>query len=258
MTENSNQETVLLLKDISKSFGGVDAVCNVNFAMKYGENCALIGPNGAGKTTLFNLITGEIQADKGGICLFENDITNTHVQHRNMLGMGRTYQISNLFLKLTVKESLFLALWEKRGKRSLPIFRPWSKYTMESEQAREFAHMIGLESRLETTVEKLSHGERRKLELGIAIASKPKIILMDEPTAGLSSTERISIIKLITKLTSKMMILLIEHNMLVVHSIVNRVIVMDRGFIIADGSPKSISSDKQVQKIYMIEPEGKN
>ena len=258
MTENSNQETVLLLKDISKSFGGVDAVCNVNFAMKYGENCALIGPNGAGKTTLFNLITGEIQADKGGICLFENDITKAHVQHRNMLGMGRTYQISNLFLKLTVKESLFLALWEKRGKRFLPIFRPWIKYTMESEQAREFAHMIGLESRLETTVEKLSHGERRKLELGMAIASKPKIILMDEPTAGLSSTERRSMIKLITKLTSKMMILLIEHNMVVVHSIVNRVIVMDRGSIIADGSPKSISSDKQVQKIYMIEPEGKN
>ncbi|MEA2015623.1 MAG: ATP-binding cassette domain-containing protein, partial [Actinomycetota bacterium] len=162
------------------------------------------------------------------------------------------------FLKLTVKESLFLALWEKRDKRSLPIFRSLSKYTMENEQAREFAHMIGLESRFKTTVEKLSHGERRKLELGMAIASKPKIILMDEPTAGLSSTERTSMIKLITKLTSKMMILLIEHNMVVVHNIVNRVIVMDRGSIIADGSPKSISSDKQVRKIYMIEPEGKN
>jgi len=258
MTENSNQETVLLLKDLSKSFGGVDAICNVNFAMNYGESCALIGPNGAGKTTLFNLITGEIQADKGSVYLFGNEVTNAHVQHRNMLGMGRTYQISNLFLKLTVKESLFLALWKKRGKRSLPIFRSWSKYTMESEQAREFAHMVGLENRFETTVEKLSHGEQRKLELGMAISSNPKIIFMDEPTAGLSSTERISIIKLITKLTSKMMVLLIEHNMLVVHSIVNRVIVMDRGSIIADGSPKSISSDKEVQKIYMIEPEGKN
>jgi len=258
MAENSNQETVLLLKDLSKSFGGVDAVCNVNLTMKYGESCALIGPNGAGKTTLFNLITGEIQADKGSVYLFGNEITSAHVQRRSMLGMGRTYQVSNLFLKLTVKESLFLALWEKRGERSLPIFRSWSKYTMEGEQAREFAHMVGLENRFETIVEKLSHGEQRRLELGMAIASNPKLLLMDEPTAGLSSTERISVIKLITKLTSKMTVLLIEHNMNVVFSIVNRVIVMDRGSIIADGSPENISSDKQVQKVYMIKTEEKN
>jgi len=253
MTEKSNQKAALLLKDVSKSFGGVDAVCNVNLAVKCGESCALIGPNGAGKTTLFNLITGEIQADKGTICLFGSDVTDSSVQQRSLLDMGRTYQISNLFLGLTVKEGLFLASWKKRSKRLLPILRSWSKYAMEREQAREIARMIDLENKFETLAEKLSHGEQRQLELGIAIAPKPKIVLLDEPTAGLSSTERISMIKLIIDLTSKMTVLLIEHNMSTVFSIVNRVIVMDRGFIIADGSPEEIRSDKQVQQIYMIE-----
>lgn len=259
MTKKSDQSIFLSLQGVSKSFGGVDAVRNVSLVVKEGEIHALIGPNGAGKTTLFNLITGEIQLDKGLIELFGTDVTHGSTQLRNILGLGRTYQLSNLFLKLRVKENLFLASWGKRSKRLIPMFRSWMRDTVTCDRVRKVAEMVGLKNRLEIMAEELSHGEQRQLEIGIAIASNPKILLLDEPVSGLSSTERLFMIKsIVDHLSKKMTILIIEHDMSTIFSIASKITVMHGGTIIAEGSPEEIRSNKHVQQIYMVEPRMKS
>jgi len=152
----------LELKKISKSFGGVDAVRNVNLVINRGESRALIGPNGAGKTTLFNLVTGEIRVDAGQIILFDRDLTQQPVQKRIGLGLGRTYQISNLFMELTVRENLSLASWKKTREKSpslfSTLFRPWDSFRNQWGHAESVAQRIGLEDKLDVPVSQLSHG----------------------------------------------------------------------------------------------------
>lgn len=255
----SDQSIVLLLQSVSKSFGGVDAARNVNLAVREGEIHALIGPNGAGKTTLFNLITGEIQAEKGRIKLFGTDVNHSSIQLRSVLGLGRTYQLSNLFLKLSVRENFFLASWGKRSKKLTPMFRSWMRDTVTCKRVREVAGMVGLKNRLEILAEELSHGEQRHLEIGMAIACNPRILLLDEPMAGLSSTERARMTRLIGKhLSKRMTILLIEHDMSTVFNIASKITVMHEGSIIAEGDPEEIRSNRHVQQIYMVEARAKS
>ncbi len=251
----SDQQPALSLQSVSKSFGGVHAVVDVNLNVLQGERHVLIGPNGAGKSTLFNLITGEIFRDRGEIFVFEHNLSHEPVQRRISEGIGRTYQTSSLFTNLTVEENLFLAVW-KQGKppsgRLAALFRPWRKYRDQCSQALEFAGQVGLDKKKDVVVSELSHGEHRQLELAITLAHQPKILLLDEPMAGLSANERTFMTKLILGLSSSITVLLIEHDIDIAFRIADTVSVLHQGQIIARGTPSAIRENSQVQEIYTL------
>ncbi|UCF91550.1 MAG: ABC transporter ATP-binding protein [Desulfobacterales bacterium] len=244
----------LVLKNVSKSFGGIVAVDKVDLTVMLGESRALIGPNGAGKSTLFNLVTGEISLDEGRILLFGKDLTHEPVQKRIASQLGRTYQVSNLFSQLTVQENLFLAAWQKWRKVSLTatLFRSWRKFDNQRRHVLEIAHRVGLADRLEVKVDELSHGEHRQLELGLTLAHEPKILLLDEPMAGLSAAERRFMTELIMGLKPEITVVIIEHDINVAFSIADQVSVLHHGAIIAEGSPAQIEKNPEVQQIYTV------
>jgi branched-chain amino acid transport system ATP-binding protein len=248
--EKSNQKHALVVTSVSKSFGGVQAVRSVNLAVPIGERRALIGPNGAGKTTLFNTIAGELVPSEGKIEIFDIDITRKSTQERANLGLGRTYQISQLFLDLTVEENLFLAGSGGKGK-AFRFFRPWKKNTSERDWAREVADQVGLLTHLNARVSELSHGLQRQLEVGMAIAMRPRLIMLDEPAAGLSPSERVILKDLIKKLPASVTLILIEHDMEIVLDIADRISVLYHGSVIAEGTPAEIRSNQEVQKVYL-------
>jgi len=257
MKAYDSQTNDLNMKNVSKNFEGVDAVKDVSLVLRKRESCAIIGPNGAGKTTLFNLITGEVRVDKGRIMLFGIDITDSPIQKRSELGLGRTYQISNLFLALTVEESLFLALRDRKWSNLKGLsyaFKSWKRFKGQRSRVEEVAQSVGLAEKLDFVVSDLSHGQQRQLELGIAIASDPKIILLDEPMSGLSSEERNSMKLLIKKLASERTTLVIEHDMDFAFSgIFEKIIVLHQGSIITSGDPEEIRTNEDVKKIYNIQ-----
>ena len=241
---------VLTVTGASKYFGGVGAVNRVDLTLTSGERRALIGPNGAGKTTLFNLITGELPLDRGNVLLFGTDITYLSVQKRKNLGLCRTYQISNLFLRLTVDENFYLAV---DGSRFPNPFHSWKKDMARRERAEEACRRVGLENRFQSPADQLSHGERRQLEVGLALATNPKLILLDEPCAGLSPNERRNMMVLISRLDPEMTVLLIEHDMDIALGVTDYVTVLNEGSVVAEGNPEAIRSNELVQRIYMGE-----
>ncbi|MBK5107550.1 MAG: ABC transporter ATP-binding protein [Anaerolineales bacterium] len=245
-----NQKHALSVNGISKSFGGVHAVRTASLAVPVGERRALIGPNGAGKTTLFNLITGELKPDTGDIKIFGRDITKKSVQYRSRLGLGRTYQISQLFLEMTVEENLFLA-GKASKKFGFQFAKPWREYANDRTWAYEVAEQVGLEEHIDQTVSKISHGLQRQLEVGMAIAMRPRLIMLDEPAAGLSPSERVILIGLIKKLPEDITLVLIEHDMEVVLEIAEQITVLNRGSVIAEGSPQEIKQNQEVQDVYL-------
>jgi branched-chain amino acid transport system ATP-binding protein len=248
--EKSDQKHALEVMSVSKYFGGVQAVRSVNLSVPIGERRALIGPNGAGKTTLFNTIAGELIPNEGKIKIFDVDITKKSVQQRANLGLGRTYQVSQLFLDLTVEENLYLA--GTAGKTSaFRFFSPWRGYTGERDWARQVAEQVGLLAHLDARVAELSHGLQRQLEVGMAIAMRPKLIMLDEPAAGLSPSERIILTDLIKKLPRTATLILIEHDMDIVLDIADRITVLYHGSVIAEGTPAEIRSNPEVQKVYL-------
>lgn len=249
MTSNERSDALVVSK-VSKSFGGVHAVRSVDLNVKKGERVALIGPNGAGKSTLFNLVAGELRADTGQIEIFGTNVTRSSVQQRAKLGLGRTYQISELFLDLTVEENLFLAAGAN-SRIEFTFFRNWKNYQDKREWARDIAEQVGLEKVLPVPVKELSHGEQRQLELGMAMAMRPKLIMLDEPAAGLSASERATLTSLIKKLPRDVTLILIEHDMEIVLDIAERIYVLNRGEIIAVDTPEGIRTNKHVHEVYL-------
>jgi branched-chain amino acid transport system ATP-binding protein len=245
-----NQMHALAVNGLSKSFGGVHAVRSASLAVPVGERRALIGPNGAGKTTLFNLITGELKPDAGDIKIFGMDITHKSIQDRSRLGLGRTYQISQLFLEMTVEENLFLA-GKTSKKFRFQFVKPWENYLDERDWAFEIAEQVGLEDHMDETVSEISHGMQRQLEVGMAIAMRPRLIMLDEPAAGLSPSERVTLIGLIKKLPDDITLVLIEHDMEVVLDIADQITVLNRGSVIAEGTPQEIKQNQEVQNVYL-------
>ena len=235
---------------MSKIFGGLHAVDGVELAVRPGERRALIGPNGAGKTTLFNLISGALPPTSGAIAFFGRDVTRMAQHRRAALGLSRTFQISNLFPTLTVLENCLLAVQALTPAR-LAMHRPLAGYTVLHEGARASLAAVGLSDRADAIVKNLSHGEHRQLEIALALAGRPRVLLLDEPTAGLSPAESRLMAELLAKLDPAMTVLIIEHDMDIALELAQRVTVLHYGKVIADGTRDAIRVDPLVREIYL-------
>ena len=243
-------QPVLELKGLSKSFGGLHAVRDVNLRVMPGDRKAVIGPNGAGKTTLFNLITGIFPSTSGQVMLFGQDVTAWTSHKRTALGMARTFQITHLFPKLTVLDNVLLAIEGLRPSKFV-MWRFMSSYTDAYDKANGLLERANFMDRKDTQVRYLSHGEQRQLEIILGLASDPKILLLDEPAAGLSSGESTEMTRFLQKLDRSLAILLIEHDMDVVFDIAEEISVLHFGAVLETGTPKQIHDSKRVQEIYL-------
>ena len=243
---------LLSAEGVSKSFGGVAAVTGVTFGMEPGELVALIGPNGAGKSTLFNLISGILKPDTGTI-EFNGDRISSLPPHRIAhRGVGLAFQVSNVFSRLSVLENIQVALFSARGKSgSLWSFGPRTL----REEARKILADIGLLERAGLSASALAQADKKRLEVGIALAVRPRLLLLDEPTSGQSMEETDLTMELIRRINQEqaLTVLFIEHKMDVVFGIARRVLVLHNGHLIADGDPGSVRANEQVQKAYLGE-----
>jgi branched-chain amino acid transport system ATP-binding protein len=246
----SGGQPVLELKGLSKSFGGLHAVRDVTFQIMPGDRKAIIGPNGAGKTTLFNLITGIYPITSGQVLLFGQDVTTWSSHRRTALGMARTFQVTALFPRLTVLDNVLLAIEGLRPSKFV-MWRFLSSYRDVYDKAHDLLERANFLDRKETEVRYLSHGEQRQLEIVLGLASDPKILLLDEPAAGLSSGESVDMTKFLMRLDPNLAILLIEHDMDVVFDVANQISVLHFGQVLETGTPEQIKKSKKVQEIYL-------
>ncbi len=240
----------LELRGVSKAFGGLHAVDGVALAVRPGERRALIGPNGAGKTTLFNLISGELPVTDGTITLFGRDVTRTAPHRRAALGLARTFQITNVFPSLTVLENCLLAV-QALSPVKFAMHRPLTGYGAQEARARATLEAVGLGGRAGAAVKHLSHGEQRQLEIALALAGRPRVLLLDEPTAGLSPAESQLMADLVKRLDPAITVLLIEHDMDIAFEIVRHVTVLHYGRVIADGTRDEVKANPLVREIYL-------
>ncbi len=222
----------------------------MSLAVRPGERRALIGPNGAGKTTLFNLISGTIPVSSGSIHLFDREITGMAAHRRAALGLARTFQINNLFPALTVLDNCLLAV-QGLTPTKFSMLRPVERYPALAERARATLESVGLGDRIGATVRNLSHGEQRQLEIALALAGRPKVLLLDEPTAGLSPAESQHMARLLRALDPAITVLMIEHDMDIALEIAEHVTVLHYGRVIADGLRDAVKADPLVREIYL-------
>ena len=222
----------------------------VDLAVQPGERRAIIGPNGAGKTTLFNLISGELEVSSGAIHLFDQEVTELPPHRRAALGLARTFQVTNLFPSLSALENGLLAV-QALTRTKFVMLRPLERFTRLKERALAALRAVGLEDRAATTVRNLSHGEQRQLEIALALAGQPRVLLLDEPTAGLSPGESQLMADLLRGLDPAMTVLIIEHDMDIALQIALHVTVLHYGRVIADGPREAVKADPLVREIYL-------
>jgi len=250
----TNSETsdlpALELRNVKKSFGGLKATRDVSLRVMPGDRKAVIGPNGAGKTTLFNLITGIHPVTSGEILLFGKDVTSWQSHQRTAMGMARTFQVTSLFPKLTVIDNVLLAIEGLRPTKFV-MWRFQSSYKDVYDKAESLLSQANFLDRKDTEVRNLSHGEQRQLEIVLGLASDPKILLLDEPAAGLSSGETSEMAHFLMKLPRTLAILLIEHDMDVVFDVCSDISVLHFGELVETGSPDQIKNSQRVQEIYL-------
>jgi branched-chain amino acid transport system ATP-binding protein len=242
-------ESILRLRGVGRRFGGVVAVSGVDLVVRAGERRAILGPNGAGKTTLFNLISGEFPPSTGSVELFGDDVTHMPARKRARRGLSRTFQTSRLFLGLTVEDNLYLSVLGVHDGHMRLV--PSKADTEMREKARAMAASIGLADQLEALVADLSHGEQRQLEVGMARASEPKLMMLDEPAAGLSRAERVQLTDLLLKLDPEITLILIEHDMDVALRVAEWVTMMHDGKVIVEGTPDEIRANTLVHELYL-------
>ena len=240
-----SQEHALVLEGVTRNFGALRAIEDVSFSVAAGERRAVIGANGAGKTTLFNVITGDFPASIGRVLFFGEDVTLHAPFERIRMGLRRTYQSSLLFRDLSVRDNLFLAV---RGvsRNRYSFFRP-----RRSQPVEDLLERVRLFRVADAPVSSLSHGQQRQLEIGMALAGAPRLILFDEPAAGLSPAERSELVALLTSLPAHIGFIIIEHDLDIALRVVQRVTVMHNGRILKHGTPAEIENDAEVQAIYM-------
>jgi branched-chain amino acid transport system ATP-binding protein len=240
----------LVLDNLSKDFGGLRAVDAVSLTVEPGERRVLMGPNGAGKTTLFNLVSGIYPASGGRIFYFKKDVTAFPSYRRAALGIARTYQITNLFPSLTVAENILMAC-QALERTKFVMFRPLTSYRRLTERCNDLLQEFDLWEKRNELVKNLSHGSQRQVEVAMALAEKPRLLLLDEPAAGLSSAETHDLTLLLKKLDPSITILLIEHDMDVAFEFAETITVLYQGKFLTEGTKEEIRNNSTVQEIYL-------
>jgi branched-chain amino acid transport system ATP-binding protein len=241
--------SVLAVRSLSKSFGGLRAVNDVNFAVARGEFLAMIGPNGAGKTTCFNMINGQLPPDAGEILFEEKDIAGLLPREIWRLGVGRTFQVAATFHSMTVAENVQMALLSHAGE----IYKLWRPAAAQHrERALDLLQQVGMREAADRPSRELAYGDVKRVELAIALANEPRLLLMDEPTAGMGARERHELIALVKRLVIErgISVLFTEHSMDVVFAFADRIVVLARGRLIADGTAAAIRDNAQVREVY--------
>jgi len=240
----------LRTEGLVKQFGGLRAVNSVSLSLPQGQRHAVIGPNGAGKTSLINLLTGVLRPSAGEVYLGEERITRLSVHQRVKRGLTRTYQINNLFPELTVLQSVLLAVCEQHGVATL-LWRPLAACAAEIAAAREILRTLNLHHLEGEAVKELAYGQQRLVEIALALACKPRILLLDEPAAGVPKGESAALFAAIARLPGDVTVLLIEHDMDIVFRFAERITVLVAGAILTEGTPQEIARNAQVKQVYL-------
>lgn len=235
---------------VNKDFGGVRALRSISFSVEPGERLAIIGPNGAGKTTLFNIINGQISPTAGSVHFLGKDITHMPVHRRADLGMARAFQRSSLFSNLTVLNNVLLAIQGTKRHR-FQMFRSINAYKEIFTRAEELLRVWDLWERRDDLASNISYGDQRKLEISLSLASRPRVLLMDEPSCGLTSNETAVVVDKIRGLGKDITVVLVAHDMDLVFGVADRIMVLRYGEVMADGTPGEIRNDPRVKQIYM-------
>lgn len=243
-------EPALILENVVVAFGALKAVKDISLTVKNGERRAIIGPNGAGKTTLFNAITGVYRPTSGRVTFDGADVSRKAAHVRTRLGMSRTFQITNLFPTLTVRENMLLALLGT-SPRKFSLFGSSDPTADDRERIDAALGLSKLNDRAGAAVRDLSYGEQRQLEMAMALVTRPKLLLLDEPAAGLSPAERVIVSDIVRSLPRDLTVILIEHDMDLVLKLVDWVTCLNNGEFLAEGSPEAISKDQKVQDVYL-------
>lgn len=241
---------MLRAERLSKSFGAFEVTRNVSLAVPIGVRHAIIGPNGAGKTTLFNLLAGELQPAAGQIFLDERDVTTLTPDRRARLGLSRSFQRNNVFPGLTVRQNLLLADIAKSG-RGRVFWRAVGAEPGVRDLVEQVASQVGLEQLLERRVGTLSYGAVRQLEIGLALATRPRVLLLDEPTSGMSPEETGRMLRLVAELPRDLAVLIIEHDMDMVFENADRITVLNYGQVLLEGTPAEIKNSAEVRESYL-------
>jgi branched-chain amino acid transport system ATP-binding protein len=241
---------VLSVRGLGKSFGGVQAVRDVGFAVHEGEMLALIGPNGAGKSTCFNMLNGQLRPDTGEVRLDGQPITGLSPRQVWRLGVGRTFQITATFASMSVRENVQMALLSHHGDLAR-LWRPAARFHREA--ANALLARVEMIDQADRAAGVLAYGDLKRLELAMALANDPRLLLMDEPTAGMAPAERVALMRLTRRLAGdrRLAVLFTEHDMDVVFSVADRILVLDRGSLIAEGEPAAIRADTRVRAVYL-------
>lgn len=245
----------LRVEHLSKNFGGVQALQDVSFSVESGEKLAIIGPNGAGKTTLFNVLNGQLSATAGRVYLFGQEITTMATHRRAHLGQARSFQLTSLFPNLTILDNTLLALQGIKPSR-FQMFRPIIAYKHLFVRAEELLGSMALWGKRDEPVQAISYGEQRKMEIALSLASEPKLLLLDEPSTGLTAAESADVINMLRNLGLGITVLVVAHDMDLVFGLAGRIIVLHYGQIIAEGTPEEIQAHPRVKEIYIGIEEG--
>jgi branched-chain amino acid transport system ATP-binding protein len=243
---------VLETRRLCKNFGALTVALNIDLRLEAGARHALIGPNGAGKTTLVNMLTGLIAPSSGAIFLQQKDITKSSSSERVKLGLGRTFQINNLFRNLAVLDNVALGIAERRGVAS-KMWRPAISYQEIRDEVLELLGSLGLAEDAGRRVADLPYGKQRLVEIAIALGLRPRVLLLDEPAAGVPSAESARILQMLEKLPGEIAILIIEHDMELVFRFARRISVLVQGEVLVEGAPEEIARDQRVRQVYLGE-----
>jgi branched-chain amino acid transport system permease protein len=251
-TSSAGADTVLEATGLSKRYGGVIANDNIDFTVRRGELRGVIGPNGAGKSTFFKMLTCEVPPTAGRIVFEGQDITGFGVTHVCQLGLTKSYQVNQLFTRLTVRQNITIAaLAQKRGAFRLDLFRNVAKIEGLEKRVADTLALVRLTSRADTPVSGLAYGEKRRLEIGLALATAPSLLLLDEPLAGMSPRERVETVKLLKQIAKGRTMVVIDHDMDAIFELAEKITVLREGSVLVEGTPEEIRANAAVQEAYL-------
>ena len=242
--------TILEMRGVGKSFGALEVLSEIDLDIEQGKITSVIGPNGAGKTTLFNVISGRFPANTGTIVYKKRDITRMRPHEITLAGLARSFQVTNIYQKLTVGENVSLGV-QTRNKKRMSLLTRFQEMGDVQRRTMEILERIGLHKWSDVPAGQLSHGDQRHLEIGMTLATGPELLLLDEPTSGMSPAEAAQTMDLIKDLSRDFTIVLIEHNMDIVMNISDRIVVLNFGRKIAEGSPEEVADNPEVRRVYL-------